>query len=665
MKILTSLISFCSLASWTDHPFMSIMLNVDGLIYNLVSYAFKLFMLMCQLDFSSLYGIVSPLVDRLQAVILVLVVFKLAILMIKWMIEPENAPKEGSKLAINIFVTAMFLIGYNFVFDVFNEVGMLIMGTPEGRDFVVLKQIANITNDGDDSEGLIMRFIFGNESKVEDIGDYLAFETVKIFVHDIDDPDNSPTVSKTICSSEKCDFGNLNEVAIYLDKTVEYIWGISGLVGIFLIYSIVKMAIELGVRMFKLLILQIIAPIAIVTIIDGGIKSSTFQTFYKKYLSVYIEAFTRMITMLITTVFVCRFFINKDSFFNSIGDTGATGVTGMLLTILVVVSAYKIAGSIPKFLDEALGTKMSSGDKKGGFGKFVTGLVGGAMGFAGGIGTGITARAGLGGTLMNAASGAFKGYGAGSKGNNIADFFKNTSENSKANRERALNIARMGGGVEYALHGMDNALGITQKNQSRAQRQSDTIKALENMISARSNALKDEVGNYGIKFGASADEYANKALEYDSSVTSAKLAYESLRGDFDFSEYVYTGDEETAPAGMYKRGDNETDAEFRARIRNDKYNQYIQARDASITKSKSEYNKALFTNKNVEKNASVIEATANYDRRAAKDHSSSDIAKSSDVGDSIKNARKLYAARESKYNNRTSVQRENRPGNYK
>ena len=147
MLFLTSLINLLS-GSWMDHPFLTIMLILDGGIYNLVSYCFNLFLLITQLDFSSLFGIVSPIVDRLQAVIMVLVVFKLATSFISWLINPENAPKEGSKLLINIFITAAFLIGYNFVFDVFNEVGMLFTGVPEGRDFVVLKQIADITTSG-------------------------------------------------------------------------------------------------------------------------------------------------------------------------------------------------------------------------------------------------------------------------------------------------------------------------------------------------------------------------------------------------------------------------------------------------------------------------------------------------------------------------------------
>ncbi len=691
MEFLTSLISFGSIASWIVAPFMGIMLLIDGVIYELVSYAFNLFMLMCQLDFSSLFGIVTPIVDRLKAVVMVLVVFKLGMSFIKWMIEPESAPKEGSKLVVNIFITAMFLIGYNFVFDLFNEIGMLIMGAPEGRDFVVLNQVADISG-GD--EGLIMRFIFGEGAQVENIGDYLAYESVKIFVHDIDNPEESPTVRDTICSEEKCTFTKLVLLTSKLDKTVEYKFLISGLVGIYIIYSIVKVAIEIGVRMFKLLILQILAPIAIITIIDGGIKSSTFQTFYKKYISVYIEAFTRMASMLLIMVFIAKFFTNLDSFFGPISDTDAGLMTKLLLTVLVVVAAFKIGGSIPKFIDEALGTHMSGGDKKGGFGKFATGLVGSALGLAGGIGAGVAAGAGGLGIAMNAASGAFNGFNSASKGNNIADFFKNTSATTKANRERAQKIARMGGGGQYALHGVENALGVTQRRQSQLQRQADNAKALENMMEARKNAAKNYKNLYGVSYGDE-EAYAEKMLEYDQTYTNMRTAFasseDSYKSNLAAANTDYQAKNSAYLAAERKRADAEaklsngsiTQAEYnrfntaakeaeRKLTEADNKRKSIynarQAEEKRLEKCKesrkelyrNEHHNFIMTSSDINADSSVQNTTKEYDRRAESKYKSENLGSKAE----LKEAQTHYANAQANINNTATMQREQRPGRY-
>ena len=124
----SSLISFASIGSWIMSPLMGISLAIDGLVYTLVSYSFKLFMLMCQINFDSLYGIIANLLDSIQAVILVLVVFKLATELITYLTEPDKALAGGKQLLINIAVASALLILYPFIFSVLNEVSILIMG---------------------------------------------------------------------------------------------------------------------------------------------------------------------------------------------------------------------------------------------------------------------------------------------------------------------------------------------------------------------------------------------------------------------------------------------------------------------------------------------------------------------------------------------------------
>ena len=54
-----------------------ILLFLDGLAYTLLAYSFKLFQLMCTLNFNSLYGLISPILTRIKALVMVFVVYKL------------------------------------------------------------------------------------------------------------------------------------------------------------------------------------------------------------------------------------------------------------------------------------------------------------------------------------------------------------------------------------------------------------------------------------------------------------------------------------------------------------------------------------------------------------------------------------------------------------
>ena len=170
--------------------------------------------------------------------------------------------------------------------------------------------------------------------------------------------------------------------------------------------------------MFKLLILQIIAPIAIITIIQDGVKNNShWKAYTSTYIKVFLDAFIRMLFMLITIVFVCKFFLNISDFFGNL-STVEGKPTKFLIEILVIIAAIKIGDSIPKFIGEALkfDTGGSTANLVGSLLGAGTGLVAGAVGgFVGG---------GVGGALSGAAKGTIQGAQAGSKGNNVSEFFK-------------------------------------------------------------------------------------------------------------------------------------------------------------------------------------------------------------------------------------------------
>ena len=77
MTFITSLITVSSVATWIFLPLNAIFLTLDGIIFSLVAYSYKLFMLMAQMNFNVIYAWMGPLIDRVKALILVLILFKL------------------------------------------------------------------------------------------------------------------------------------------------------------------------------------------------------------------------------------------------------------------------------------------------------------------------------------------------------------------------------------------------------------------------------------------------------------------------------------------------------------------------------------------------------------------------------------------------------------
>ncbi len=613
ISFITSLINIGANSSWTVHPVLNIFMMIDGLIYRLVSYAFNVFLIMCSVNFNTLYGIVAPLLDRLKAVIMVLVLFKVGVALIQYMVTPDKAMSEGTNILKNIVIVAVLLVSYQFVFNVLNELGMLIMGNPTGYPYTTLSTIADVTA-GED-EGLIMRALFGaDKEKVGDVGDYLAFSTLSIFIHDYNNPESSTVLKKEICSSEGCDFGKVHNLSSKVDKTIEYIWGLSGLVGLFLIYSIGKAAIEIGVRMFKLVILQMLAPVAIITIIDKGWGSSTWKAYLSKYGQVYIEAFTRMLFMLITTVFVCKFFVNIGDFFGNLSDVEGKFTKG-LITIIVIISAYKIGGSIPKFIGEALGKNIGGSDAN-----FVGGLLGAGVGALTGA-VGGFAGGGLGGAISGAAGGLINGAQSGSKGNNVAEFFKGQGQVGSNQKKRAAEIAAAGGGLAYMKdklttgfdslsdgrnarynHGVDEEMKSNQKAMDKLDKEMAGYQSSNSQMDEIEASIEEAAKGTTFRFeGADASLGVSGSEEFswdtsdediisrDQGYRQAQAQEQALRSEIQNKTYS-SADDRKADIEKLQRLQDNTKAKYKeaqdaVKAARDRYRDQLAASDPSISSS--------------------------------------------------------------------------------
>lgn len=504
----------------------AIFLFFDAAVYSLVAYAYDLFILIAQLNFNVISVWFEPIVDRLETLILVLILFKLGISFITYMFKPDSfqdKSKGGAALLKNIVLVAVLLVSYKFVFDVFNELTMLVMGYQPGTQFTVLNQIAGVEADPGGDSGLLQRFVFGEEQNFNDYGVNFAstillqFMSGKIGGQDV----------ASIVSNAKQSGGTFSLFGIcsFKNGDLDYHFPIlSTAVGLYLLYTIIQMAIQVGIRVFKLIVLRIVAPAVIVTMIDDGTNSKTFNNYWKVYLSELTSVFVRIFTMYLISAFAGMIFNNM----SALVPAGTNGLTTIFASIILIVAAFRFAGQLPAFIDSIIGSKLAGSGNTGGFGHFMAGLGGALLGAGSGLAAGVAGKAGVAGTLGNMVAGGFNGAGSAARSNNVADFFKNTGATSQANRERASRIARQGGGLAYAGAGIENFLGVPQKQAQQAQVLADDNTLIDNVLNAQVDEIKDQTGSAGIKFGDNADSYAEAVAQQDSSYLSAQQNYDDL-----------------------------------------------------------------------------------------------------------------------------------------
>lgn len=512
---ISQIITFLAGSAWEWTILDSIGLFLDAIVYSLVAYSYKLFLIMSQLNLNIIYQMAAPIVDRVKALIMVFVLFKLAITLIGSLLEPEKLEQTGGKILKNIVVAVILLVSYDFIFELGNDLSMIALGTTDTSAFQIL-------DPPEDTNGLVSKLIFGSASgvdKTKDFGVYLAASTLNIFLHDVEGGSVASNVYTQIInnSGTSYNFNPIKDTKGEIGRTVEYTYPIiSSIMGIYLIYSIVQIAIQVGIRMFKMMILQIVAPIPICSIISDGVKGKSFSAFMKLYFTTLIQVAVRVATMFLATAFVGTFY---NLIMSGSLTTGETGMTRFLVVIIIIVAVYRFVRELPKFL-QSLFPGMNFEANMGGFGNTLrtignigAGVGGFALGGAAGLATG-------GGFFQGALGGATSAY----RGEGIRGQLQN-AQNAQARGETYRDI----GFGNAMLNSLGAPLGITAARQSR---QKDAINQEQQKIAAaekekeRLNQDKDrlnklaenarrDVQNNNTDFGAIFGSYKNISSSED------------------------------------------------------------------------------------------------------------------------------------------------------
>lgn len=464
---ISQIITFLAGSAWEWTILDSIGLFLDAIVYSLVAYSYKLFLIMSQLNLNIIYQMAAPIVDRVKALIMVFVLFKLAITLIGSLLEPEKFEQTGGKILKNIIIAVVLLVSYDFIFELGNDLSMIALGTTDTSAFQIL-------DPPEDTNGLVSKLIFGSASgvdKTKDFGVYLAASTLNIFLHDVEGGSVASNVYTQIInnSGTSYNFNPIKDTKGEIGRTVEYTYPIiSSIMGIYLIYSIVQIAIQVGIRMFKMMILQIVAPIPICSIISDGVKGKSFSAFMKLYFTTLIQVAVRVATMFLATAFVGTFY---NLIMSGSLTTGETGMTRFLVVIIIIVAVYRFVRELPKFL-QSLFPGMNFEANMGGFGNTLrtignvgAGVGGFALGGAAGLATG-------GGFFQGALGGATSAY----RGEGIRGQLQN-AQNAQARGETYKDI----GFGNAMLNSLGAPLGITAARQSR---EKDAINQEQQKIAA-------------------------------------------------------------------------------------------------------------------------------------------------------------------------------------
>lgn len=284
------------------------------------------------------------------------------------------------------------------------------------------------------------------------------------------------------------------------ENTIDYDTFISIICGIILVVIFLILCIEVVIRNLKLLVLQILAPIAFISYMNPNDK--VLENWFKKFIGCYLDLFFKILAIRMSIFFV-----------SLISST----IGGGLEKILIYLGIFLFAKTVPNLISDVLGIKNMGGTFKDSMNSLKTAAFTGA-GAVAGAGVGLVSGMGKGASFGTVAGGllggAFRGASGGAKGG-LGGITKGIST------QKQNNISARGRNAEGG-----SFWGQTTSRLSNLFGQQDSFEAAEAKNKAATNAIS------GIK------EY-----EEESSKSILKLAglMKNEAGDYtndSFGEYA-------------------------------------------------------------------------------------------------------------------------------
>ena len=398
----------------------SIFAFLDRPAYWLLGIMYQLFFNVASADLFS-NDTVMKFYGRVQLILGVFMMFKLALIILKGIVEPEGffGGKKGDSSAgsfITKVITGLVILtlmmpisipGARNEYEIQINNNGLLFGTLYSLQHRLL---ANNT---------LARFILGNDDMAEDYANdtdelkksarIFASSIIKGFYRinllpeserpkhedgkddavfndnrvckDIDDdvlktytrldadPGEIISMVNLTCDGNNSSGGNLGSILGVISPKLSgktyyvfaYMPFISMIVPLVFVFILLSFTIDVAVRAVKLAVLRLIAPIPIISYMDPkGSKDSAFNTWVKTLTSTYLDLFIRL-----AAVYFAIFLI-QDMIVNGVVINHGTGVIGIISLILIWVGIFVFAKQAPKFIKEVLGLKGDTGKLFGG-----------------------------------------------------------------------------------------------------------------------------------------------------------------------------------------------------------------------------------------------------------------------------------------------------------
>ncbi len=445
--------------------------------------------------------LVDGVYSRIYVLLGVFMLFKLSFSFFTYIVDPDSMADKSKgvgKLITNTVVMLLMLVGLpSILFGSFQgnsdnaPSGLLVRAQN-----ALLPMLPRVLLGVKDNTGAAS----GNAEKIAAAADLMAVAALKPFYSPVPNlsaycntklpkaPDGEPiTALKQLWDTKNLYCENTNEGGPFTHPqwyVYTYIPIISTVVGLLLVVLLLAIALDVAKRVFKLIILQMIAPIPIMSYIDPkSSKDGAFAAWLKLLTSTFLDIFFKLGIVYVVLMFIEQ--IITGGLWANMPDSPNI-VRWLFVELFMIFGLLLFAKEAPKFIKDALGIKDNPGSG-GMLGKIAGTMAGGAVGAAGGLMGG----RGLAGAMSGLATGAKAGYDAAGTGKPANAW---AASRDAAGAKRTGDKDYKGGMMNAFAKGMDKMHGNSQAKKL-------------NLSDARVNQLDKDAEAAEASAAAAADRY--------------------------------------------------------------------------------------------------------------------------------------------------------------
>lgn len=309
--------------------------SLDGAIFSLFSAIIQLMFDIVRVTASDTFF--NDIQSRIYVVLSIYMLFKVTISLITYVVNPDSMSDKSQgvgKLVQRIMISMVMLIAFPMVFEKLTQYQSDIIESGTIDNIILGSNSVNDQQNAGDGIGVAVYDGFIIRLKDTSIADGAATGITK--VSDATDIVNLP--------------GDTNDVYKY-----EYIPLIGFALGVLMTLLILSFCIDLAIRVFKLIILQLIAPIPIISYIDPkASKDGAFSKWIKMVGTTWASLFVRLVVIDFILLLIKEIIGGSEAALNI--ESG-----GIMVKVALIIGLLFFAKNLPKFIGDALGIKIEGG----------------------------------------------------------------------------------------------------------------------------------------------------------------------------------------------------------------------------------------------------------------------------------------------------------------